>query len=169
MALHLILDDDELRELAIAEQVDDYRAYWKSPLPAKLAKSTKSPGFAPSTIQARQVESLVALGMAEKDIALALLIDEKLLRFYYKRELDLGTVLINAKVGHVALKMAMSGTDADMTKFWLKTRAGWKETSVVEKTVEIKDVSSARAKLLGPRPAVIDNDSGQITDVDVEQ
>jgi len=68
-------------------------------------------------------------------VFIELLSHEGLLTFYYKRELDLGAVMINAKVGAVALKMALSGTDSDMTKFWLKSRAGWKETSVVEKTV----------------------------------
>ena len=160
-----MLDEDQLEELASAPLVAESRRHWTAPPPTKIANRTNSPGFAPSTIQARQVESLVALGMTEKDVANALLIDEGLLTFYYKRELDLGAVMINAKVGAVALKMALSGTDSDMTKFWLKSRAGWKETSVVEKTVEIKDVSTARAKLLGPRPVTIENGTSNIVDV----
>ena len=166
MTLRLIMDDDLLEELAASDAIHSAREHWRSPLPSKIAKETRSPGFAPSTVQARQVESLVALGMGNREIAVALLIEQKLLEFYYKRELEIGSAMINAKVGHVALKMAMSGNDAEMTKFWLKSRAGWKETSVVEKTIEIKEVSSARSKLLGKRLDEIPEDAVVLNEVD---
>ncbi len=176
MALRLMIEESALEELELLTTQSPDRTHWAAPLPTKLAKMTRSPGFAPSTIQARQVESLVALGMKESEIAEALLIEEHLLRFYYKRELNLGAVLVNAKVGQVALKMALSGTDPEMTKFWLKSRAGWKETAVVENKVEIKhEVAEARSKLLGTRPMTLENNTGEestlqeITDVELLQ
>ena len=166
MALRLILDDLADNNLADSHAVAFSRQYWHEPIPQKIVKSAKnSPGFQPTTIQARQVEGLVSLGMNASEIATALLIDVKLLEFYYKRELEIGVALVNAKVGATALKMALSGTEPDMTKFWLKSRAGWKETSVVEKKVEITEVSSARAKLLGPAPLTIDNETSRIDDL----
>jgi len=83
----------------------------------KELKKTHSAGFSPSTLQARQVESLVALGLTPKDIAAALLIELPLLKFYYRRELEIGATLVNAKVGHVALQMALDGQNPNMTMF----------------------------------------------------
>ena len=158
MALRLVLDDMHDENIVDESTIARSRLYWKDPLPSRIAGAAKnSPGFQPTTIQARQIERLVALGMAPFEIAASLLIDLKLLEFYYKRELEVGAVLVNAKVGATALKMALSGVDPDMTKFWLKARAGWKETSVVEKKIEITEISSARAKLLGTAPLTIDN------------
>lgn len=86
-----------------------------------------SPGFAPTPYQARQVAVMAALGLEAKDIALVLDIEESLVKLYYKRELRVTHNLANAMVAREALKMALSGRYPDMTKFWLKTRGGWKE------------------------------------------
>ena len=86
-----------------------------------------SPGFAPTPYQARQVSVMAALGLQPRDIALVLDVEEDLLKKYYKKELRVSHNLANAMVGKVALEMAMSGRFPDMTKFWLKTRGGWKE------------------------------------------
>lgn len=87
-----------------------------------------SPGFAPTSYQARQVAVMAALGLDPKDIALVLDIEERLLTLYYKKELRVSHNLANAMVARQALSMAMSGRFPDMTKFWLKTRGGWKES-----------------------------------------
>lgn len=87
-----------------------------------------SPGFAPTPYQARQVSVMSALGLDAKDIALVLDIEERLLKLYYTRELKVSHNLANAMVARVALQMAMSGRFPDMTKFWLKSRGGWKES-----------------------------------------
>lgn len=99
-----------------------------------LTPGKNSPGFAPSAAQAREVAVMACLGLEAKDIALVLNIELKLLKLYYEKELVVSANLANAMVARVALRMAMSGTSSDMTKFWLKTRAKWKETQAVELT-----------------------------------
>lgn len=86
-----------------------------------------SPGFAPTPYQSRQVAVMAALGLDPKDIALVLDVEERMLVLYYKKELRVSHNLANAMVAQRALEMAMSGRYPDMTKFWLKSRGGWKE------------------------------------------
>lgn len=110
-----------------------------------------SPGFAPTPYQARQVAVMSALGLESKDIALVLDIEERLLKVYYKKELRVSHNLANAMVGKVALEMAMSGRYPDMTKFWLKTRGGWKEAvaSMGDDGKPAGDAQSAKERLKG--------------------
>ena len=70
----------------------------------------------------------------ETDIARVLGIDPKTLRKYYREELDTGHVKANAKVAESLFRKATSDHRQSVTAaiFWLKTRAGWKETSVHE-------------------------------------
>lgn len=93
-----------------------------------------SPGFNPNAEQARTVSVMTCMGMEPKDIALALNIELKLLKKFYTKELTVSMHMANVMVAKVALQMAMSGQSADMTKFWLKTRAKWKETAAIELT-----------------------------------
>lgn len=86
-----------------------------------------SPGFQPSEHQAREVAVMAALGLDPKDIGLVLNVEEKLLKMYYGKELRISHNLANAMVARQALSMAVSGRFPDMTKFWLKSRAGWTE------------------------------------------
>lgn len=108
--------------------------------------SKNSPGFAPTPYQARQVSVMAALGLEIKDIALVLDIEERLLKTYYTKELRVSHNLANAMVGKVALQMAMSGRFPDMTKFWLKSRAGWKESVVSAADGKAPDVDVGTAK-----------------------
>jgi len=100
----------------------------------ELKPGHNSPGFNPTPAQAREVSVLTCMGLEPKDIALALNIELKLLKKYYVKELTVSQHLPNVMVAKVALQMAMSGQSPDMTKFWLKTRAKWKETAAVELT-----------------------------------
>lgn len=93
-----------------------------------------SPGFEPGPEQASQVEQMIALGMSPSDVSAVLRIEEKLLKKYYKYEIETASSRINERVAKIALQMALSGEIPDMTKFWLRTRAGWKETKVTEVT-----------------------------------
>ncbi len=60
--------------------------------------------------------------------------DPKTLRKHYRDELDTGHVKANAKVAENLYRKATGeGREAVVAAiFWLKTRAGWKETSVHE-------------------------------------
>lgn len=115
-----------------------------------LKPQKNSPGFRPSAEQARQVSILACLGIDPKDIAMVVNIEEPLLKLFYARELKVQLNLANAMVARRALGMALDGRHPDMTKFWLKTRAGWKETSAVEvsgKNGGPVEISSAKARL----------------------
>lgn len=116
----------------------------------KLSVDKGSPGFNPSVAQSREVQVMAALGLEPSEIALVLNIDEKILKRFYKRELSVSGKISNMVVARKALEMAASGRFPDMTKFWLKSRAKWKETSGLEITGKDGgpvEVSSARDKL----------------------
>jgi hypothetical protein len=105
-----------------------------------------SPGFVPSPQHARQVAVMACLGLDSKDIALVMNIEHKMLKLYYDKELRVTMNLANAMVARVALQLAMSGRNSDMTKFWLKAKAGWKETSSVDITSNGKTLEGATAR-----------------------
>lgn len=100
---------------------------------SKIDRRT-SPGFNFSAEQAQVVENLVALGMSLEDVGATLRIDPKMLAIVYDYEIKTASARINATVAKTALGMAVSGANPDMTKFWLKTRAGWVETKRIEHT-----------------------------------
>ena len=84
------------------------------------------------TDAARQTVSLHAtVGTPQDVIAQVLKIDKKTLRKYYRDELDISTAKANASVGGALFNKAKGGDTAAMI-FWMKTRAGWKETQVNE-------------------------------------
>ena len=60
-------------------------------------------------------------------------IDPKTLRLHYRDELDLASAKANAVVGGALFNKAKAGDTTAMI-FWMKTRAGWKETHGVEHT-----------------------------------
>jgi hypothetical protein len=88
--------------------------------------------------------------MEAKEIALVLNIEEAMLKAYYTKELKTSHIISNVMVARKALDMAMSGRFPDMTKFWLKSQAKWKEVNSVELTGKDGgpvEVGSARDKL----------------------
>ena len=124
-----------------------------------------SPGFRPSAEQARQVAVMACLGLLPKAIASVLNIELKLLTRYYKKELTVSLNIANAMVAKQALNMATSGRHPDMTKFWLKTQAKWKEATTIELTgkdggaVEITSAKDRLSALLAKRKASGQGDS----------
>lgn len=105
-----------------------------------------SPGFSPTPYQARQVAVMACLGLDKRDIALVLDVEEKLLTLYYGKELRVSHNLANAMVARQALQMALSGRFPDMTKFWLKTRGGWKESVASAADGDKNDADTVTAK-----------------------
>jgi hypothetical protein len=82
----------------------------------------------------RQVEAMAGYGIPEADIATVLEIDAKTLRKHYRRELDKGHIKATAKVAENLYRKATGdGREAVIAAiFWLKTRAGWKESMLQE-------------------------------------
>jgi hypothetical protein len=88
----------------------------------------------PTPASRRQVEAMAGYGVPEADIAGVIEVDAKTLRKHYRHELDHGHVKANARVAENLYRKATGeGREAVVAAiFWLKTRAGWKETSVRE-------------------------------------
>jgi hypothetical protein len=82
----------------------------------------------------RQVEAMASYGVPEADIAGVIGIDPKTLRKHYRAELDHGHVKANMRVAENLYRKATGeGREAVVAAiFWLKTRAGWRETNVHE-------------------------------------
>lgn len=79
------------------------------------------------TKQLRELVKMHALvGTPQSVIADVLEINDKTLRKYYRRELDLATHQANAQVGGALFNKAVKG-DTTAAIFWLKTRAGFRE------------------------------------------
>ncbi len=114
------------------------------------------PAHKPDPVVRRQVEAMAGYGVREIDIAGVIGVDPKTLRKHYRHELDHGHVRANAKVAENLFRKATGeGREAVVAAiFWLKTRAGWKETSVHEiggrtgGAIQV-EVGSARQKLQG--------------------
>ena len=107
------------------------------------------PAHKPDPSVRRQVEAMAGYGVPEADIAGVVGVSPKTLRKHYRGELDHGHVKANAKVAENLYRKATGeGREAVIAAiFWLKTRAGWKETHVTEVggahgppiTLEVKD------------------------------
>jgi predicted transcriptional regulator len=89
----------------------------------------------PTEESRKLVKSLAAVGTRYVDIAHKLEITDDTLRKHYKEELESGRIDANAQIANTLFQQAKKG---NMTAaiFWLKTRAGWKETQVTELTGE---------------------------------
>jgi len=71
-------------------------------------------------------------------------IGAKTLRKHYRAELDLSTAKANATVGGALFNKAKGGDTAAMI-FWMKTRAGWTEKTVVDNTSSDGSMAGASA------------------------
>lgn len=95
----------------------------------------KSKAGAPShepTAHTKEIVKLhAAVGTPQEIIASIIEIDPKTLRKHYRRELDLSLAQANAQIGGKLYNKAMQGDTASII-FWLKTRAGFKETNAVD-------------------------------------
>jgi hypothetical protein len=97
----------------------------------------------PDPTSRRQVEAMAGYGVPEADIACVLDLDPKTLRKHYRSELDKGHIKATTKVAENLYRKATGEGREAVTAaiFWLKTRAGWKETLVQETKAEIRYVA----------------------------
>lgn len=91
------------------------------------------PRFVPTEEQRRTVKSMSAFGIKQEDIATVLgLRSSNTLRKHFRKEIDRGAIEANMHVAQSLYQMATSKEFPAATIFWMKTRAGWRETQVVE-------------------------------------
>lgn len=86
-----------------------------------------TPAYKPTDENRRLVRTLAAVGTRHEDIAKKLSISADTLTRHYRQELDDGRIDANAAIAQSLYQQAKSGNTTAMI-FWLKTRAGWKET-----------------------------------------
>jgi hypothetical protein len=95
------------------------------------------PRHRPEPFHRRQVEAMAGYGVPEAEIAGMIGIDPKTLRKHYRLELDQGHTKANIKVAENLFRKATGDGREGVTAaiFWLKARAGWKETRQTEISV----------------------------------
>jgi hypothetical protein len=97
-------------------------------------KAAMTAKFVPTDEQRRAVRAMAAYGIPQDDIAKVIEIAPKTLRLAFRTELDKAPIEANTKVAQTCYQMAISGQHPAATFFWLKTRAGWRETDRHELT-----------------------------------
>ena len=81
------------------------------------------------TKETRQtVYDLASFGIPQSKIAKHIRLDEKTLMKHYAQELETAAINRNAEVANVLFKKATVDEEMSAIIFWLKTRAGWRET-----------------------------------------
>src|SRR5580692_11795710 len=94
-------------------------------MPAGRPKHTKTP----ETLQ--KVRNWAMVGVTHENIATLIGIAPKTLLKHYRTELDVGKATANATVCAHLFDLARKGNLGAIC-FWLKTQAGWRETSLVQ-------------------------------------
>ena len=91
----------------------------------------------PDPSQRRQVQAMAGYGIPEADIGRVIGIDAKTLRKHYREELDTGTTKATVKVAESLYRKAIGDGHQSVAAaiFWLKTRAHWSETQIIEHAV----------------------------------
>lgn len=102
----------------------------------------------PSSDTRAQVAALVGFGITETEISTFLNIAPPTLRLHYRTELDSGTISANMRVAKSLFDNAVKNNNVAAQIFWMKTRAGWRETVRVETAppapnVDVEQLSDA--------------------------
>jgi len=85
----------------------------------------------PTSAERQLVQLHSTIGTPQDVIADLVGVDPKTLRKHYRQELDHAAAQANAVVGGALFNKAKGGDTTAMI-FWMKTRAGWKETTKLE-------------------------------------
>jgi hypothetical protein len=95
---------------------------------------TGRPPYSPTEATRKQVDAMAGYGVPELAISRVLGIGVKTLRKYYQQELDTAHIRANTAVAQFLFKKATSDGPQAITAaiFWLKCRAGWKDTATPE-------------------------------------
>lgn len=89
------------------------------------------PPHVPTDDGRSMVRRLAAVGARHEDIALKMGFSSDTLTRHYRKELDDGRIDANAVIAGTLYEQARMG-NITAAIFWLKTRAGWRETDRLE-------------------------------------
>jgi hypothetical protein len=88
-------------------------------------------GRHPYTSWDEQRRTLRALaGVPHDDIALVVKCSPPTLRKWFRHELDVATIEVNARVAQTLFQQATPPGNIAATVFWLKARSGWRERRI---------------------------------------
>ncbi len=92
--------------------------------------------YVPTERDRQWVETMAACGTPQEEMCKAVNISLKTLRKAFRTELDTSATKANANVAQSLYRKALGKGMGSVTAaiFWLKTRAGWKETDRLEMT-----------------------------------
>lgn len=85
------------------------------------------------------VKALTAFGVPQMQVGPYIGVNDKTLRKYYRHELDTALVDSNFNVAKCLYQNATTKNNVSAQIFWLKTKAGWKDTSVLEVSEKVTD------------------------------
>ena len=86
------------------------------------------PYHKPTDTTRTMVLAAVGMGLDQKSISALLDINPKMMRKFYRAELDTGVARANFNVAKSLYGRASGGKDTIASIFWLKARAGWVDT-----------------------------------------
>jgi hypothetical protein len=113
---------------------------------------TGRPAWVATPKDRETVKAMVAYGIKQIEIAAVVGISVPTLEKNFRAEIDTGAAQANATVAASMFRMATVGHPVHVrfaaAAFWLKCRAGWKETSTLE---IIKPVSEMSAEEIAAR------------------
>ena len=81
----------------------------------------------PTDESRKMVESTSGLGLPHEQIAILVGIDDKILRKYYRTELDTGKAKANGQIAKTLYSKALAG-DTTSLIWWTKSQMRWSET-----------------------------------------
>ena len=84
--------------------------------------------YKPTDKDRATVKAMASYGVPQEDIGRVIGVSHTTLRKYFESEIATAAIQANAKVAETCYTMAVSGQHPAATFFWLKTRAGWRET-----------------------------------------
>jgi len=111
-------------------------------------KRQTKPPHEPTKATRDTVQMHTLVGTPQDVIADVLNIDPKTLRKWYRAELDLAKAKANATIGGALFNKAKAGDTTAMI-FWMKTQAGWRETTHIDHTTGGEKLPS-RIELIAP-------------------
>ena len=103
--------------------------------------------------QVNQIEALSGVGLSVKKIADYLGMGKATLERRMKEDPEIyeaikrGRARSEAKVSNMAFKMASSGKDGAMTRYWLNCRAGWQPSQKVDLSGQVTQLTPEQAFL----------------------
>jgi hypothetical protein len=116
-----------------------------------------APKHVPTPEQRKQVEAMASYGIPQEQIAGVIGVCHVTLRKHYRDELDNAEAKANAMVAQSLFRKATSDGSQAVTAaiFWLKTRAGWKETVVNQHSGDaenpVRAITTIETRIIDPK------------------